>query len=54
MVYNDLLQNPLIVPLKKLLGHEAREELGVIDCIWHPFQPWVFSSGADTTIRLFT
>jgi len=28
--------------------------LGVIDCQFHPHQPWVFSAGADKTIRLFT
>ncbi|XP_017471482.1 PREDICTED: ribosome biogenesis protein BOP1 homolog [Rhagoletis zephyria] len=54
MVYNDLLQNPLIVPLKKLQTHEAREEFGVLGVAWHPVQPWVFSSGADATIRLYT
>ncbi|XP_011182321.2 ribosome biogenesis protein BOP1 homolog [Zeugodacus cucurbitae] len=54
MVYNDLLQNPLIVPVKKLQTHEAREEFGVLDVAWHPVQPWVFSSGADATIRLYT
>ncbi|XP_030387597.1 ribosome biogenesis protein BOP1 homolog [Scaptodrosophila lebanonensis] len=54
MVYNDLLQNPLIVPLKKLQTHEKREEFGVLDVTWHPVQPWVFSTGADTTIRLYT
>ncbi|XP_037950233.1 ribosome biogenesis protein BOP1 homolog [Teleopsis dalmanni] len=54
MVYNDLLQNPLIVPLKKLQTHEKREEFGVLDVVWHPVQPWVFSTGADATIRLYT
>ncbi|CAD7015168.1 ribosome biogenesis protein BOP1 homolog [Ceratitis capitata] len=54
MVYNDLLQNPLIVPVKKLQTHEAREEFGILDVVWHPIQPWVFSSGADATIRLYT
>ncbi|KAM7344809.1 ribosome biogenesis protein BOP1 homolog [Cochliomyia hominivorax] len=54
MVYNDLLQNPLIVPLKKLQTHEKREEFGVLDVVWHPVQPWVFSTGADGTIRLYT
>lgn len=54
MVYNDLLQNPLIVPLKKLQTHQPHEEFGVFDVMWHPTQPWVFSSGADSTIRLFT
>nr|XP_015212885.1 PREDICTED: ribosome biogenesis protein BOP1 [Lepisosteus oculatus] len=54
MVYNDLLQNPLIVPVKVLKGHEISHDLGVLDVTFHPTQPWVFSSGADTTIRLFT
>lgn len=54
MVYNDLLQNPLIVPLKKLQTHEQREEFGVLDVHWHPVQPWIFSTGADSTIRLYT
>ncbi|XP_017867167.1 PREDICTED: ribosome biogenesis protein BOP1 homolog isoform X1 [Drosophila arizonae] len=54
MVYNDLLQNPLIVPLKKLQTHEKRDEFGVLDVTWHPVQPWVFSTGADCTIRLYT
>ncbi|KAG9472872.1 hypothetical protein GDO78_016067 [Eleutherodactylus coqui] len=54
MVYNDLLQNPLIVPVKVLRGHEITRDLGVLDVIFHPTQPWVFSSGADATIRLYT
>nr|XP_046217636.1 ribosome biogenesis protein bop1-like isoform X1 [Oncorhynchus gorbuscha] len=54
MVYNDLLQNPLIVPVKVLKGHQITNDLGVLDVTFHPTQPWVFSSGADTTIRLFT
>ncbi|XP_077446601.1 ribosome biogenesis protein bop1 [Stigmatopora argus] len=53
-VYNDLLQNPLIVPVKLLRGHAITRELGVLDVTFHPTQPWVFSSGADATIRLFT
>jgi ribosome biogenesis protein ERB1 len=54
MVYNDLLTNAMIVPLKILRGHELRDELGVLDVIFHPTQPWVFTAGADATIRLFT
>ncbi|XP_047200102.1 ribosome biogenesis protein bop1 [Hippoglossus stenolepis] len=53
-VYNDLLQNPLIVPVKVLRGHVITHDLGVLDVTFHPTQPWVFSSGADATIRLFT
>ncbi|KAJ2382507.1 Ribosome biogenesis protein erb1, partial [Coemansia sp. RSA 2603] len=50
MVYQDLNQNPLIVPLKILRGHEIRNSLGVLDCLFHPIQPWLLSSGADGSI----
>uniref|UniRef100_A0A8C6TZS7 Ribosome biogenesis protein BOP1 n=1 Tax=Neogobius melanostomus TaxID=47308 RepID=A0A8C6TZS7_9GOBI len=53
-VFSDLLQNPLIVPVKVLKGHVITHDLGVLDVTFHPSQPWVFSSGADGTIRLFT
>jgi len=53
-VYNDLMQNPMIVPLKILRGHKVVNDLGVLDCKFHPHQPWVFTAGADKTIRLFT
>ncbi|KAI8333180.1 BOP1NT-domain-containing protein [Chlamydoabsidia padenii] len=55
MVYNDLLQNPLIVPVKILRGHEIVDGgLGVLDIEFHPTQPWLFSSGADGSLRLWT
>ncbi|XP_029058018.1 ribosome biogenesis protein BOP1 isoform X1 [Monodon monoceros] len=54
MVYNDLLQNPLLVPVKVLKGHSLTKDLGVLDVAFHPTQPWVFSAGADGTLRLFT
>ena len=47
MVYNDLLQNPLIVPVKKLTGHTKYDDFGVMAVSWHPTQPWLFSAGAD-------
>uniref|UniRef100_A0A7G3AYA7 Ribosome biogenesis protein BOP1 homolog n=1 Tax=Lutzomyia longipalpis TaxID=7200 RepID=A0A7G3AYA7_LUTLO len=50
----DLLQNPLIVPLKKLETHEKVNDFGVFSVVWHPSQPWVFSTGGDKTIRLYT
>jgi len=53
MVYSDLLQNALIVPLRILRGHEQVNDLGILDCIFHPYQPWIFTCGADKTIRLF-
>ncbi|XP_032665304.1 ribosome biogenesis protein BOP1 homolog [Odontomachus brunneus] len=54
MVYNDLLQNPLIVPLKRFCNHESYDDFGILDVIFHPTQPWVFSAGADSTIRMYT
>ncbi|KAG5323290.1 BOP1 protein, partial [Acromyrmex heyeri] len=54
MVYNDLLQNPLIVPLKRLCNHESYNDFGILDVIFHPIEPWVFSAGADFTIRMYT
>ncbi|XP_076449678.1 ribosome biogenesis protein bop1-like [Babylonia areolata] len=53
-VFSDLLQNPLIVPVKVLRGHAITNKLGVMDCQFHPTQPWIFSAGADGTIRLFS
>lgn len=53
MVYSDLLQNPLIVPLKVLRSHRVVDFLGVLAASFHPSQPWLFSAGADCTVRLF-
>ncbi len=53
MVYNDFMQNPLIVPLKTLKAHDVIDSLGALDCQWHPYQPWIFTCGADKTIKLF-
>ena len=53
-IYTDLVTNPLIVPVKILRGHEIVGELGVLGCTWHPTQPWVFTCGADSTIRMYT
>eukprot|EP00850_Spirogloea_muscicola_P002471 SM000009S23600 [mRNA] locus=s9:1013105:1019315:+ [translate_table: standard] len=53
MVYSDLLQNPLIVPVKILRGHTMTRHQGVLDCVFHPTQPWLLTAGADSTIKLF-
>ena len=53
-VYNDLLQNALIVPVKILRGHQKQGLLGVTDVTFHPTQPWLFSAGADGMIHLYT
>jgi len=54
MVYNNLFQNAFIVPLKILKGHEMVSDYGIFDIVFHPNQPWIFSAGADKTIRLYT
>lgn len=53
MVYSDLMQNPLIVPVKILRGHKTTDSLGILDCVFHPSQPWIFTCGADSTVRLY-
>ncbi|KAJ3039064.1 Ribosome biogenesis protein 1 [Rhizophlyctis rosea] len=54
MVYNDLMQNPLIVPVKTLRAHDVTDSLGALHCEFHPTQPWIFSCGSDKTIKLFS
>lgn len=53
-VYDDLITNPLLVPLKKLTGHKLVNSLGVLDVVWHPREAWLFSAGADGVARLWT
>ncbi|KAM7273303.1 hypothetical protein ACFE04_027967 [Oxalis oulophora] len=53
MVYSDLNQNPLIVPLEILRGHSSSNQRGVLDCKFHPRQPWLFTAGADSLIKLY-
>ncbi|XP_020247303.1 ribosome biogenesis protein BOP1 homolog isoform X2 [Asparagus officinalis] len=53
MVYSDLNQDPLIVPLEILRGHTSSNGRGVLDCKFHPRQPWLFTAGADSVIKLY-
>jgi ribosome biogenesis protein ERB1 len=50
----DLMTNPLIVPVKSLRGHSTIDFQGVLDVAFHPSQPWLFTGGADTNIFLYT
>ncbi|KAL9649115.1 hypothetical protein ABK040_008492 [Willaertia magna] len=54
MVYEDWTKETMIVPVKILKGHKKTDYLGVLDCKFHPIQPWLFTAGADSTIRLYT
>lgn len=51
MVYDDLLQNALIVPVKMLKS--TKETSSMLDCAFHPIQPWIFACSSNT-IKLFT
>ncbi|XP_039277204.1 ribosome biogenesis protein BOP1 homolog [Nilaparvata lugens] len=54
MVYNDLMQNALIVPLKRLSSHKNHNDFGIFEVMFHHSQPWVLTCGADKTIRLYS
>ncbi|GMN26851.1 hypothetical protein TIFTF001_001445 [Ficus carica] len=53
MVYSDLNQNPLIILLEILGGHKSSNGGGVMDCKFHPRQPWLFTTGADSLTKLY-
>jgi len=53
MVYNDLVKNPLVVPVKVLRGHKVTTKYGVLCNVFHPQQPWIYTGGADGDIWLF-
>jgi ribosome biogenesis protein ERB1 len=53
MVYQDLMANPLVVPVKILCGHKVHEFSGVLGVCFHPSQPWVFTAGGDGNACLF-
>ncbi|CAJ1402027.1 unnamed protein product [Effrenium voratum] len=46
-VFSDLMQSPMIVPVKRLRDHMVNQGFGVLSCAWHPVQPWLFTAGAD-------
>jgi len=53
-VYDDLLRNPLVVPVKVLRNaHEVKGRLGALRVAWHPVLPWIFTCGADGQITLW-
>jgi ribosome biogenesis protein ERB1 len=46
-VYQDLMTNPLVVPVKILSIHKRHHASGVMDVCFHPNQPWIFTAGGD-------
>lgn len=53
-VFSDLMQSPMIVPVKRLRDHAVHQGLGVLSCAWHPTQPWLFTAGADHRVYLWS
>ncbi|KIM27581.1 hypothetical protein M408DRAFT_330013 [Serendipita vermifera MAFF 305830] len=53
-VYNDLMTDPLIVPLKILRGgHAISDGLGVLEVGWLHSRPWLVSAGADGQVAVW-
>lgn len=53
-VVGDSLENATVVPLKVLKGHKIKGDLGVLDLEWHPTEAWLFSAGADGSVKMWT
>lgn len=53
MVHADLNTNPEIVGVQILRGHSSTNGRGLMDLKFHPRQPWLFTAGADSVIRLY-
>ena len=53
-IFDDWATDTLLVPVKILRGHRVVGGIGVMDCVFHPNLPWLFTSGADGSVRLFT
>lgn len=54
-VYDDLAKNALVVPVTRINScSRVVDALGVLDVAWHPRLPWLFTAGADNTLRLMT
>ncbi|KAL9089620.1 MAG: hypothetical protein Q9165_005652 [Trypethelium subeluteriae] len=52
-VVADGLEEPVIVPLKRLVGHRVEGGLGVLEVGWHGREAWCVSVGADGVGRLW-
>lgn len=57
-VFQDLMQNPVIVPVKIVTGHSNKPHNGnrtaLTQCAFHPTQPWILTGTVDGSISLFT
>jgi ribosome biogenesis protein ERB1 len=50
----EIMQDAVMLPLKVLRGHSIKSLEGVKNIIFHPSQPWIFSTGADGKVLLWT
>lgn len=61
-IHNDMLQDPVIVPLKVLKPNNTNNNciinlfnyLVLVSSCFHPKHPWIFTSGEDNLIRLWS
>ncbi|KYF38960.1 putative ribosome biogenesis protein BOP1 [Toxoplasma gondii ARI] len=54
-VFNDLITNPLIVPVRTLrVVEEPQKNGGVLCCMWHPTQPWLVTADRSGQCSLWT
>jgi ribosome biogenesis protein ERB1 len=57
-VFQDLMQNPIIVPVKIITGHSnktnANQRVALTQCTFHPTQPWILTGTVDGSISLLT
>ncbi|CAA0822026.1 Transducin/WD40 repeat-like superfamily protein [Striga hermonthica] len=51
--YRVYVFNPLIVFLEILRVHSSADGRGVLDLKFHPRQSWLFTTGADSFIKLY-
>jgi len=49
-----MLENAIIIPLKVLKDPKPKMNPSILDIVFHPTQPWIFSCGADNKINLWT
>lgn len=48
-VSQDFYTEPILIPVKILRNNDIR----VLDCMFHPTEPWIFSSGTNNEIKLW-
>ncbi|CAL8104753.1 unnamed protein product [Calicophoron daubneyi] len=52
-VSDDLLSKPTIIPVQLIRTGQSGDQSTVFACSFHPHQPYVYSGGADGSVRQF-